>query len=172
MSNVVVWLASDCARVVFFPVIKENLSRLISWIPTANEIIVYNKDEYIVPVFSIRLFIFFLLTFQISSLASFKFLPSINHPLLLYFFQVPLLLFPTTFLHAHLPFLSFILAAVCPFSVLPRLKHLALISGRTGSLSLCSSLRTLFTSNLPIILPFFPFFRGWGYMLWLLKAWQ
>lgn len=82
-----------------------------------------------------------------------QFLSSINHHL-----QVPHLIFPDSiFLHAPLPpsFFPFFLSGFVSHSFLlasvlsPSLKHLALISWRTGSLLLCSSPHTLFTSFLP-----------------------
>lgn len=78
---------------------------------------------------------------------------SINHPRLLHLFQVSHLIFPhDIFLHALFPpsffscsdFLHF--PSRCPFSVLRSLKHLALISRRTGSRPLCWFLDTLFAS--------------------------
>lgn len=98
---------------------------------------------------SICLSIFFPLLFQISSVASFYLLSSINNHFLLYVFQVSPLISPYNIsLHALLPsislaFLSFILATLCPLSVLPSLEHLPLISTKTRGLLLCSSLYTL-----------------------------
>ncbi|MEQ2253510.1 hypothetical protein ILYODFUR_032930 [Ilyodon furcidens] len=80
-------------------------------------------------------------------------------PIHQHFFQVsPLIFLYNLFLHAPLPFLShssllpFILTAVCPFSVLAALKHLALISGMTGSLLVSSSSNTYFTCSLPLFI--------------------
>lgn len=98
---------------------------------------------------SICLSIFFPLLFQISSVASFYFLSSINNHFLLYFFQVsPLQYLPSCTASFYLSGFSFILATLCPLSVLPSLEHLPLISTKTRGLLLCSSLYTLSTAFL------------------------
>lgn len=87
-----------------------------------------------------------------------SYLPSFFPPSIITFFLTSFRFLPffsptiSSFYFFFSGYLSFFLAAVCPFSVLPSLRHSALIRRRTGSFFiLFSSLQTLLAFYLPTV---------------------
>lgn len=96
-------------------------------------------------------FIFYFVSFQTFFHHCSRFLSSILHHLLLHFFQVSPRQYLPSCTASFSPMLSlsgspaYISDSVCPSSVLPSLKHLALIMKMTAGLVFCSPFYRLFT---------------------------